>query len=194
MSNTDTDNSENQKSETQANPGGEGHHQGAEKVENESVNRSTPVEAAVSPEESFKQKYVYLVAETDNLRKRLEREKQQMVKFANESILQDLIEVVDNFERTTLALSFDQDDKIKNISIGIDMVKKQFLDALARHGLEPIVSVGKDFDPNIHEAVGQESMEGKRNQEVIKEYQRGYQLNGRLLRPARVVVAQISKA
>ena len=148
-------------------------------------------EPTVAPvEENFKDKYLYLLADTENLKRRMEREKANSIKYANENILRDMIEVVDNFERTTQALSFDKDEKIKNISLGIEMVKKQFVEALARHGLEPIVCIGKDFDPNFHEAVGNEVAEGKREQEIIRDHQKGYLLNGRLLRPSRVIVAK----
>ena len=86
-------------------------------------------------------------------------------------------------------LKFDQDQKVKNIVFGLDMVKKIFTDAMSKHGLVALESVGKDFDPNFHEAMSQEYAEGKRPNEIIKEFQRGYTLNGRLIRAAKVVVA-----
>ncbi len=104
-------------------------------------------------------------------------------------MLSDLLEVVDNFERTIDMLKGDQDTKIKNIVFGLDMVRKQFLDTVSKHGLTPVDSIGKEFDPNFHEAMAQEYAEGKKPNEVIKEFQRGYILNGRLMRPAKVVVA-----
>jgi molecular chaperone GrpE len=139
--------------------------------------------------EDFKQKYFYLAADMDNLRKRTEREKSNLVKFGNESILQDLIEVVDNFDRTIEMLRFEKDEKVKNIMQGLDMVKKQFLDVLNKNGLSLVDSIGKDFDPNFHEALAQEYAEGKKPNEVIKEFQKGYVLNGRLIRAAKVVIA-----
>lgn len=140
-------------------------------------------------EVDYKAKYFYIAAEMDNYRKRMERERENLLKYGNEKVLSDLIEVMDNFERTIEMLKFDKDEKVKNILTGLEMVSKQFLDTLSKHGLTPVESVGKDFDPNFHEAVAQEYVEGKKPNEVVKEFQRGYILNGRLLRAAKVVVS-----
>ncbi len=140
-------------------------------------------------EVDFKAKYFYIAAEMDNFRKRMEREKENILKFGNERVLSDLLGVIDNFDLTIGMLTADQDEKVKNIVVGLDMVKKLFLDTLSKHGLTLVESVGKDFDPNFHEAVAQEYAEGKKPNEVIKEFQKGYILNGRLLRPSKVVVA-----
>lgn len=140
-------------------------------------------------EVDFKAKYYYIAAEMDNYRKRMEREKENILKFGNEKVLSDLLGVLDNFDLTIGMLTSDQDQKVKNIVVGLDMVKKLFLDTLSKHGLSVVESVGKDFDPNFHEAMAQEYAEGKKPNEVIKEFQKGYILNGRLLRPSKVVVA-----
>lgn len=137
----------------------------------------------------FKAKYFYIAAEMDNYRKRMEREKENLLKYGNEKVLSDLLQVVDNFERTIEMLKPDVDQKVKNIVTGLDMVRKQFIDALSKHGLTPVDSVGKDFDPNFHEALAQEYAEGKKPNEIVKEFQKGYTLNGRLIRPSKVVVA-----
>lgn len=140
-------------------------------------------------EEDFKAKYYYLAAEFDNARKRFEREKENLIKFGNDKVLTSLITVVDNFDLTVNALKSDNDDKVQNIVKGIDMIRNQFLDVLKSNGLTQVESLGKVFDPNFHEAVAQSPAPGKEDQEVITEYQRGYTLNGRLLRAAKVVVA-----
>ncbi len=140
--------------------------------------------------EEYKTKFLYLAAEFDNLKKRFDREKQDLLKFGSERILKSMIEVVDNFERTLSALESDKDEKIKNITVGIEMVHKLFINSLKNFGLEQIESIGKEFDPNFHEAVSQEAVEGKKDMEIITEYEKGYTLNGRLLRPAKVVVAK----
>ena len=140
-------------------------------------------------EVDYKAKYFYIAAEMDNYRKRMEREKDGLLKYGNERVLSDLIEVVDNFERTIEMLKFDEDPKIKNIVTGIDMVQKQFIETLKKHGLTQVQSIGKDFDPNFHEAMAQEYKEGAKPNQVIKEFQKGYSLNGRLLRASKVVVA-----
>lgn len=140
--------------------------------------------------EDFKSKFYYLAAEMDNLRKRHEREREQLIKFGNEKVLSGLLDVVDNLERTLAAIEKDEDEKVKNIFVGIDMVRKQFMDTLKNNGLEMVESVGKEFDPNFHEALAQQPAEGKKDGEIILEYQKGYLLNGRLLRAAKVVVVK----
>ena len=158
----------------------------------ETVEAAESAEPTVEPkkeEVDYKAKYFYVAAEMDNYRKRMEREKENLLKYGNEKVLSDLLQVVDNFERTIDMLKPDQDAKVKNIVTGLDMVKKQFIDSLSKHGLTPVDAIGKDFDPNFHEALAQEYQEGKKPNEVIKEFQRGYSLNGRLIRPAKVVVS-----
>jgi|SRR5690606_14313227 len=149
----------------------------------------TVEETPKKDEVDYKEKFFYAAAELENYRKRMEREKENLLKFGNERLLSDLLPVVDNFERTIEMLKPDQDPKIKNIVVGIDMVMKQFLDSVSKHGLTQVNALGKDFDPNFHEALAQEYQEGARPNEVIKEYQKGYTLNGRLVRPSKVVVA-----
>lgn len=149
-------------------------------------------DATVEPkkeEVDYKAKYFYIAAEMDNYRKRMEREKENLLKFGNERVMSDLIQVVDNFDRMIDMLRPDEDQKIKNMVTGLDMVRKQFLDTLSKHGLSTVEAVGKDFDPNFHEALAQEYAEGKKPNEVIKEFQKGYTLNGRLVRPSKVVVS-----
>lgn len=140
--------------------------------------------------EDFKNKFYYLAAEMENLKKRHERDLQHQIKFGNEKVLKGLVEVVDNLERTVLAIANDEDTKIKNLYTGIEMVKNQFLEVLKTNGLETVEALGKEFDPNFHEALAQMPAEGKKENEVIQVYQQGYILNGRLLRAAKVVVAK----
>jgi molecular chaperone GrpE len=81
---------------------------------------------------------------------------------------------------------------VKNIVVGIEMVHKLFISSLKNFGLEQINAVGEEFDPNFHEAMAQQPAEGKKDMEIIQEYEKGYILNGRLLRPSKVVVAKNS--
>lgn len=161
----------------------------AEETKEANQKEAAPEVEPKKEEVDYKSKYFYIAAEMDNYRKRMDREKENLVKYGNERVLSDLLQVVDNFERTIDMLKPDQDPKMKNVVIGLDMVKKQFIDALSKHGLTPVESVGKDFDPNFHEAMSQEYQEGAKPNEVIKEFQKGYTLNGRLIRPSKVVVA-----
>lgn len=159
--------------------------EGAEQTETEAEKKET----SVNEEVDWKSKYYYLAADYDNFRKRSEKDRDDVRKFGSQNILTDILQVVDNFERTTEMLKTDQDPKIKNIVTGIDMVNKQLLDTLNKYGLEQIQAVGKDFDPHFHEAMSQEYVEGKKPNEVVKEFQKGYILNGRVIRPSKVVVA-----
>ena len=140
--------------------------------------------------EDWKNKYYYVLAEMDNSRKRFQREKENLIKYGNEKILSNLIGVIDNFDHSIKAMENDQDPRIKNILNGIEMVRKQFTDVLAKEGLDCIDSIGQDFNPNFHEAMAKQPVEGKRDNEIIFEYQKGYVLNGRLIRPAKVIVAE----
>lgn len=141
-------------------------------------------------EDDFKEKYYYLAAEMDNLRKRFDREKEGLLKFGSEKILGSLIEVVDNLDRTIDATSGETDEKVVKIVEGIEMVRKQFLDVLKNNGLERVEALGKTFDPNFHEALSQVADDTKQDEEIVQEYQKGYVLNGRLLRAAKVVIAK----
>lgn len=158
-------------------------------AEETEVTAETEIPQPKKEEPDYKAKYYYIAAEMDNYRKRMEREKENLLKFGNERVLSDLLQVMDNFERIIDSLKPDQDAKIKNIVTGVDMVQKQFIDTLSKHGLTPVDSVGKEFDPNFHEAMAQEYAEGVKPNHVIKEFQKGYTLNGRLIRAAKVVVA-----
>lgn len=160
-----------------------------ETVQAEESKASTNETQAPAADE-FKSKYFYLAAEMDNMKKRFDREKENLLKYGNEKVLSDLVEVVDNLERTVQALHAETDEKILNIVTGINMVREHFMGVLKKHGLETIESVGKSFDPNFHEALAQQPAEGKEDQEILTEYQKGYVLNGRLLRAAKVVVVK----
>lgn len=152
-------------------------------------------EACDDEKNEFKEKYYYLAAELENLKKRHSRDLEQVRKFGSENILKGLLEVMDNFDRSVEALRSDPDaetDKIKNIISGIEMVQNQFLDTLAKFGLTTVEAKGKKFDPNFHEALAQQPAEDCEDGHIITEYQRGYILNGRLLRPAKVIVAKNS--
>ena len=160
----------------------------AHKLKKESKEINEEADKVKEEAEDFKAKYYYLAAEMDNLRKRYDREKQNLLKFGTEKVLSGLLEVIDNLDRTLDAIGSDEDEKIKNIWTGIEMVRKQFLDVLKNNGLEQVETVGTKFDPNFHEAMAGQPAEGKENDEIINEFQKGYKLNGRLLRAAKVII------
>lgn len=150
----------------------------------------TELAAEAEQKDEYKEKYFYLAAEMQNLQKRYDREKQNLIKYGNENILRDLVEVVDNFERTIDAIRNDEDEKMKNLVVGIDMINKQFMNTLSKYGLTKVEAEGEIFDPNFHEALAQVKMDGKKELEIIQVHQHGYTLNERLIRSAKVVVAK----
>lgn len=160
-----------------------------EAEETETVEAEAQTETSEAGDE-YKEKYFYLAAEMQNMQKRYEREKQNLIKYGNENILRDLVDVIDNFERTVGALKADTDEKMKNVVVGIDMITKQFTDTLSKYGLQKVNAEGEIFDPNFHEALAQMKMEGKKEMEVLQVHQNGYTLNDRLIRPAKVVVVK----
>jgi molecular chaperone GrpE len=132
-----------------------------------------------------------LAAESDNTRKRLEREKADGIAYANESLMRQLIEVVDNLERAVD--HGEKDENCKGLLDGVRMTLKSFMDIFARFGASSFESVGRNFDPNLHEAVVQEASSEHPDMTVTREFQKGYTLRDRLLRPARVGVSRNTK-
>jgi len=122
-------------------------------------------------------------AEFQNIRRRAERERQELLDYANTETLRSLLAVLDDFER---ALKVETTDR--EYAKGMEMIHQRLYDAMKKLGLEPIVSVGQTFDPHVHHAV--EKVESEEAADtVLEEYQRGYNFKGRLLRPAMVKVA-----
>lgn len=128
------------------------------------------------------------LADAENVKKRLFRENEEMKKYAGESVLADLLPVLDNLD-LALAHTGNLDDACKNFVIGVDMTRKLFLDAVKGHGLEAVpVAVGSDFDPEVHEAVGTVQEPELADNQIAQIVQGGYLLKGRLIRPAKVMV------
>ena len=128
------------------------------------------------------------LAEMDNFKKRIAREQEEFRKYAAESVLADLLPVLDNLE---LALEHGRKvEACKDVVMGVEMTTKIFMDTLKRHGLEAVGQVGEPFNPELHEAVADEADSGMEPGHVTKLYQRGYLLKERLLRPAKVVISK----
>lgn len=156
----------------------------------EETEETVSEESSKPKEEDFKEKYYYLAAEMQNMQRRFEKDRENLLKYGNERLLNDMIDVVDNLERTLGFISTDEDEKVKNIVVGIEMINKIFLDNLEKHGLKQIDALGKEFDPHFHEALAQQPAEGKEDNEVIQVHQTGYKLNDRVIRAAKVVIAK----
>ncbi len=131
-----------------------------------------------------------VMAESENLKKRLERETDELKKFATESVVSDLLPVLDNLD---LALAHSQNlDQCKDFVTGVEMTRKIFLETLGKHGLEPVGNAGDEFDPNFHEAMGMAQDANLPENSIAQVMQRGYVLKGRVIRPAKVMVNKLS--
>jgi molecular chaperone GrpE len=123
----------------------------------------------------------------ENYKKRAAREKEEAIKYANSSLLERLIPVVDNFDLGLEAARGEGEQS--PVFSGMSMVLKQLMDILADQGLQPIEATGKKFDPNLHEAIAHEPSNEFPEGVVIRQTRRGYRLKDRLLRPSSVVVS-----
>lgn len=134
-------------------------------------------------------KYLRLYADFENYKKRTAREMQDFKKYATETLLKEMLTIVDNLALAIQASNEHTSEK-NGIVEGVDMTLKQVLDILEKHNVKPIESVGNPFDPRYHEAFLQEESDEHPDNTVIRELQRGYMLHDRLLRPAVVAVSK----
>jgi molecular chaperone GrpE len=132
-------------------------------------------------------------AEFDNFKKRSAREADDFRKFANESLLKDLLLVVDNLERAITSAN-DSGDANSCVVEGVSMTRDEILKIFSKYGVSPVEAVGKPFDPTFHQAIMQEETDAHPENTVVSEMQKGYLLHDRLLRPAMVVVAKAASS
>lgn len=125
-------------------------------------------------------------AETDNLRKRLQKEKQDSVQYANERLIKALIPIFENLERALKA----PDTNVESLKEGVQLTSDQALALFKKENVEPIQAVGEPFDPSIHEVLSQMESNDHDENTVIEEFSKGYRMNGRVLIPSRVVIAK----
>ncbi len=133
------------------------------------------------------EKLLRLSAEFDNFRKRTQRELERFKELANETIIKELLLILDNFERALKAA--EEGSSLETFVEGVKLIYRQFKETLKKFGVEEIEAEGTEFDPNVHEAVMQVEDEEKDNV-VVQEVQKGYKLKGKLIRPSKVVVAK----
>jgi molecular chaperone GrpE len=133
-------------------------------------------------------KYVRSCADFENIRKRLEKEKYDTIKFANEEIIGELLNVLDDLERT-VALADNKQADLATFLKGVEMVLAHLYEMLKRYGIKPIETDGKIFDPHFHEALMQAENNDLPEHTIVEELQKGYVLNDRVIRTAKVKVA-----
>lgn len=165
---------------------------------NESIEKiDEDISEEISVEDFKKQaddRYARLMAEFQNFKKRSAKEKQDIHSYANEKIIKDLLEVLDNFERA-ISLMENGNPDVKSdennaMQEGISLILSQLLEVLTKAGLEEIEALGQEFDPKFHHAVLNEPSDEFKSGEVSKVLQKGYKLNDRVIRPAMVVVSE----
>lgn len=136
----------------------------------------------------FFDKWLRLRAEFENFKKRMQKEKADLLKFGNESLLRALLPVLDNLTRA-LDHGKEKGGQASSLLEGVELIHKQFINILEKFGVKPVSAVGELFDPEKHEAIAQEESDQEPNK-VIGEVEKGYLYHERLLRPAKVIVAK----
>lgn len=157
-----------------------------EKEENTSA--SDALKNSIREIETLKATNLRMQAEFQNFKKRSEKEKADIYKFANEKLVIELLGVMDNVERAVG--SIDTSESNKNVVDGVQMIQKTLEDFLKKNQVEVIDAIGKPFDPQKHHAVMTEANEEHPSETVIEEFQRGYELNGKVVRPSMVKVSE----
>ena len=132
-------------------------------------------------------RYLRTMADFDNFRRRFRQDKDDAIRYGVGSLLLDMLPVLDNLHRALAAAERSPDPAA--LTQGVELTRSQFEQVLERRGVAPIVALGVEFDPNLHEAVGRMPMAGKPEGTIVEEIERGYTLDGKVLRPSKVLVA-----
>ncbi|MGM0642644.1 MAG: nucleotide exchange factor GrpE [Thermodesulfobacteriota bacterium] len=143
--------------------------------------------------EKEKERVLRLSAELENYKKRMEKELSQFKKYANESLLKQLLTVIDNLERAIATADTDAGGESKGLLDGIKMTHEEILKLLKSFSVEPVKAEGEPFDPEYHQAVTQEETDDHPENTVVRELQKGYVMHDRLIRPSMVVVSKQSE-
>lgn len=139
--------------------------------------------------QEYKDKYLRLLAEMENMKKRMQKERQDISRYAAESIILDILQPLDQFEMA-LDMAENMTPEVKNWAIGFNMILGQLKNVLSNHNVSYFSSIGTVFDPHLHEAVEMIESETHEPGIIIKELTKGYKIGDRLLRAARVQVSK----
>ena len=159
-----------------------------ETVEQQLAKANDEIQTLTAKVEEMENRYLRLQADFDNSRRRSKLDLEAAQKYRVQSLAGDLLQALDNFERA-LAIQSDNEETV-SLRQGLEMVYRNMLEALKKEGVEPIEAVGKEFDPNVHQAVMQVNDENYESNIVVEEFQKGYMLKDRVLRPSMVKVNQ----
>jgi len=161
------------------------------KPENNDLNLLAEMEKVKDELAAKNDRLLRLQADFDNFRKRAAKEKTGLAAVIEQSFLTDLLPLLDNLERASSAAEGENSD-VETLRKGIEMIKTETVNALTKHGLEPIDTKDKMFDPNFHQAVGAVQDETKEDGAIFAEFQRGYIARGKVIRPSMVQVVNNS--
>lgn len=156
---------------------------GAENIEND-------IRSAEEDAKSQQDKLLRVMAEFDNFKKRMSREREELIRYGNENLLKDLLPSLDDLDRVLDHISPDAPDDVKKIAEGVELVRKTLQAALAKYDLKEVESEGKPFDPALHEAIAVVESDTCPANTVMAVHRKGYVLSGRLIRPAMVTVSK----
>lgn len=137
----------------------------------------------------YKNKYLLLLADSENARKRLQKERQELIEYAMRNMIVDFLHPIDHLDNA-VKYSDDASEEVRHWALGFKMIVNQFKDALLNNGVKPIESVGKPFDPHLHEAVEMVATKDHPPGVVIEENIKGYAMGDKIVRPARVKVSK----
>ena len=163
----------------------------------EAVEEKQQLIAAQEEAVQYKDKFLRLAAEFDNYKKRMERERLISLKYAGEYIMKEMLSVVDNLERAIAAGQAEgtsAEINLNALSEGLRLTHKNMIASLEKLEVKGIDSIGKPFDPNVHEAMTMEESDQVAASHILKEYEKGYFFKDRLLRPAKVIVSAGKKS
>jgi molecular chaperone GrpE len=158
-----------------------------EAADTETENLKEALEAKEKEAKENYDRYLRTVAELDNYKKRMARDKADILKYGKEDLVKDILPFLDSLDR---AMTHADSNDAQAFKSGITLIQDQLLGCLKKHGVERIESAGLDFDPNFHEALMQMDSADHQNNQIVSEMEKGYLLNGRLIRPSRVCVCK----
>ncbi|RAP34847.1 nucleotide exchange factor GrpE [Candidatus Marinamargulisbacteria bacterium SCGC AG-439-L15] len=147
-------------------------------------------DALEASEKEAQEKVLRIHAELENFKKRKEQEKTEFLKFANEKLIMDLLPIVDSFDMAASQVDTVEDETIKSTVEGFLLIQKQLHSLLEKANVTRIVTEGAMFDPQLHQAIGQEDSDDLESNTIIRDVQTGYTIEGRVIRPSMVIVAK----
>ena len=161
-----------------------------EKKKKEDINNGGELEIIQKKADEYLAGWKRAKADYSNLKREQERKNKEVVEYAHAHVISEFISVYNNFKMAAQHKPATENNDWQNWAVGIDHIQKQFLDVLKKFNLAEIETVGKKFDPAMHESMGDDEAEDVESGKIIKEVQPGYTLNGKVVVPAKVIIAK----